>query len=309
MTSGRGVGLRGCSDLLAAPRCLGDLEGTRRWVSGPWEGFSDPRPQATTNRTTDGPAAASDLPFRMRRIGGRAEDGFRAAVLPISPAEALPSGTCGSWWDGLARRLAAFERAALESASDGGGGPDRRLRIVLEECDRLLGPTQREHLTEHSVMVSRLSVRLGAALRLGDADLRRLGVAGLCHDLGKFLIPEAILARRGPLTEVERRLVSRHPEFSALMCARLGADGWTVRCVRYHHAWYDGRNSDRRRDAIPVGARILAIADAFVTITSGRPYRRARPRAAALRELRRGCGRQFDPRAVDAFTAALSGDD
>jgi HD-GYP domain-containing protein (c-di-GMP phosphodiesterase class II) len=141
-----------------------------------------------------------------------------------------------------------------------------------------------------------------------DADsVERVRVAGLMHDLGKFVIPEAVLAKRTPLTSEERSLLSRHAENSANMSLRLGVDGETAENIRHHHARFDGPGSTQgmRNEDIPLGARVLAVADAFVSMTTHRPYQAARSLAAAVRELRCHCGTQFDPTVVEAVPRAL----
>jgi HD-GYP domain-containing protein (c-di-GMP phosphodiesterase class II) len=127
-----------------------------------------------------------------------------------------------------------------------------------------------------------------------------LCLAGLCHDLGKLLIPEDVLAKPAALSVDERRLLDRHPDAGAAMSRRLGLDEEAAEYIRYHHkAFRTGSGNP------PLGARVLAVADAFVTMTSERPYRSARSLSSAVSELRRCRGEQFDPDVVDAVPHAL----
>jgi len=185
--------------------------------------------------------------------------------------------------------------------------PEQRLRKMIELRGEDLGPTQRDHLTSHAAFVSQLSTWIGSVLGLDAQSLERVRMAGLFHDLGKFIIPETVLARKYPLAVEERLLLSRHAEDGAGMSVGLGADTTTGDYIRHHHTRFDGLGSPTatRGQAIPLGARILAVSDAFVSMTSDRTYREARSFGAAVQELQRCRGGQFDPAVVDAVPRAL----
>ena len=139
-------------------------------------------------------------------------------------------------------------------------------------------------------------------MRMPRADLVRLRVAGLLHDLGKLLTPEELLAKPGRLTARERRLVDRHAPDGAEMALLLGVDRRTAEFIRHHHTWFAAtreRGSGHGR-GVPLGARVLTVVDAFVTMLGARSYQTVRPPAEALAELRRFRATQFDPRVVDA---------
>jgi diguanylate cyclase (GGDEF)-like protein len=207
--------------------------------------------------------------------------------------------------------MVVFDRAAR--AASKAPSPENRLHHVLETCWSALGPTQQNHLTTHAWYVSNMACKLGRVLGMDDDALEHLRIAGLVHDLGKFVLPESVLAKPGPLTEDERALISYHSRLGAEMAEHLGIGAKASTYVRYHHARFDGsgprtRGNRQRRDAIPLGGRILAVADAFVTITSERPYRTGRSATAAIQELRRQRGTQFDPVVIDAIPRALMAD-
>lgn len=185
--------------------------------------------------------------------------------------------------------------------------PLERLHELLISCGPHLGPTQLEHLTVHSHRVADFAVGLGRALRVSGRDLWRLRVAGLLHDVGKLLIPEDVLAKPAALSDDEWRLVARHAADGVRIAGWLGADRRTRMFVRYHHVSFD-RIAAAFADepAPPLGASVLAVADAFVAMTTPRPYQAARTLSGAVEELQRERGRQFDPRVVDAATAALN---
>jgi diguanylate cyclase (GGDEF)-like protein len=183
------------------------------------------------------------------------------------------------------------------------------LRNVLMQTREHLGPTQWNHLTAHAEYVSKLAVRLGKALELDEATLERLRVAGLCHDLGKFLIPEELLAESGALRDEERALLARHSTDGAEMSLMLGIDPVAADYIRFHHARCAGPAAVNTCDSsVPIGARILAVADALVAMTSHRPYQPGRSFSTAARELRYGSDNQFDPDVVSAVPRALMTD-
>jgi HD-GYP domain-containing protein (c-di-GMP phosphodiesterase class II) len=115
-----------------------------------------------------------------------------------------------------------------------------------------------------------------------------------------------VLLKEGPLDEIEFMQIRRHPTAGARMLRAVGAALDALPCVLFHHERWDGAGypSGRARDDIPLEARILAVADSFDAMTSDRPYRAACPAEAALEELGRCAGTQFDPKLVEAFIAA-----
>jgi HD-GYP domain-containing protein (c-di-GMP phosphodiesterase class II) len=143
-----------------------------------------------------------------------------------------------------------------------------------------------------------LAVRLG--LEGNDVELVRL--AGRLHDLGKLAVPEEILKKPGPLTDEERAVLERHAQIGFAMLESLGIDP-VANWVLHHHERWDGDGYPGRLagSEIPLGARIIFVADAFDAMTSDRVYRRGISAEEALAELRRCSGAQFDPSIVNAF--------
>jgi HD-GYP domain-containing protein (c-di-GMP phosphodiesterase class II) len=173
---------------------------------------------------------------------------------------------------------------------------------------RLLGLLQ-DHDPEtycHSQRVRGYAVRLAAALGLGRRARRRLALAAGSHDLGKLCVPAALLTKPSRLTAEEYLRVQKHPVMSELLLAPLVRDPGLLAWVRHHHEHFDGRGypDGLRGRHIPLGARLLAVADCFDALSSPRPYRAALPRRDALDYLRAGAGRQFDPAVVRAFLRA-----
>jgi len=160
-------------------------------------------------------------------------------------------------------------------------------------------------LRGHSPRVSMYAGELATALGLPRAQVAVSRRAGLLHDLGKLVLPDSILLKPGPLTEEEYALVQRHSVIGARILQRLRFFGDEAEAVRHHLERYDGTGVPDRLsgEAIPLPARILAVADAFDAMMSPRPYRGALALDVALAELARGAGTQFDPTVVQAFTA------
>jgi putative nucleotidyltransferase with HDIG domain len=155
----------------------------------------------------------------------------------------------------------------------------------------------------HSEVVSALAEAIGLELGVEPEMVDHLRLAGLLHDVGKIGLPDAILKAPRQLTPEEYSIVKRHPEFGHSLLDGLGidpVDEW----VLHHHEHWDGSGYPRglSGEAIPLGARIILVADAFEAITADRAYRPAQSEAAALAELRRNAGSQFDADVVDALT-------
>jgi HD-GYP domain-containing protein (c-di-GMP phosphodiesterase class II) len=128
------------------------------------------------------------------------------------------------------------------------------------------------------------------------------------HDIGKVMISETILRKRGPLSPLELEEIRTHPTAGARLIAPVETAGDALPYVLFHHERWDGAGYPTRRsgDDVPEGARLLAVVDAFDAMTSTRPYRRALPTYHALAEIERCAGTQFDPVIASAFLEAWS---
>jgi len=159
----------------------------------------------------------------------------------------------------------------------------------------------------HSRRVQQLALAIGRELGLSQAELDLLGHAALFHDIGKLAIPDAILLKPASLTPEEWDLMQRHAEEGARIIDRLGFLNDAVPAIRHHHERFDGTGyPDRLQgEEIPLGARIIHVADALDSMLTTRIYRAARPAAEALEELRRAAGTQFCPRCVAALERIL----
>jgi putative nucleotidyltransferase with HDIG domain len=148
-----------------------------------------------------------------------------------------------------------------------------------------------------------LAERTAATLHCTEEEIQTIRRAGLLHDIGKISIPEEILHRPGPLAEEEWALIRRHPDVGAEIVLMVSNLAEVAELVRSHHERYDGKGYPRglKGEDIPLGGRILAITDAYTTLTDGRAYREAISHNEAITELKRCSGSHFDPQVVEAF--------
>ena len=158
----------------------------------------------------------------------------------------------------------------------------------------------RGHSDRVAALARQLALEAGLTVRQADV----IAQSGLLHDLGKIGVPEGVLRKPGPLTEEEWALMRRHPLTGAQIVAPLEffADGALI--VRHHHEREDGSGypDGLCGEAIPIGARIVAVADVYDALTSERPYRRALAHAVALERLTSEAGRTLDLRLTRLFT-------
>ncbi|MEV2250013.1 HD-GYP domain-containing protein [Streptomyces sp. NPDC050147] len=159
----------------------------------------------------------------------------------------------------------------------------------------------------HSERVGRASVMIARELGMADERVESLRFAGILHDVGKLGVPTRLLRKDGPLTPEERRVIELHPEYGHEMVRGIGFLGEARAAILHHHERIDGSGYPYGLVGrqIPEFARVVAVADAFDAMTSTRSYRRGRPVAAAVAELSRCAGSQFDPAMVAALRRAL----
>ncbi|MFI8191132.1 HD-GYP domain-containing protein [Streptomyces sp. NPDC085946] len=228
------------------------------------------------------PVAVHGLAGLMIAVLWRSPYGPVAALLVLLPM-------CVSWW--------AFAQYHRERAAH-----QATIRALVQAVDIKDGYTR-----GHSERVGHASMMIARELGMDDERIEVIRFAGILHDVGKLGVPTRILTKDGPLTPDERRVIELHPEYGHEMVRGISFLGEARAAVLHHHERLDGTGYPYglAGGQIPESARVVAVADAFDAMTSTRSYRRARPVAAALAELQKCAGRQFDPRMVTALVRAL----
>jgi HD superfamily phosphohydrolase YqeK len=162
----------------------------------------------------------------------------------------------------------------------------------------------------HSDRVSRGSVMIAREIQMHNDRVEAIRFAGMLHDVGKLGVPTKVLQKTGKLTEEEYAAIQLHPLRGLDIVREIGFLDEAMAGIMHHHERIDGRGYPMglAGDEIPEFARVLAVADAFDSMTSTRSYRGARPVHEAIAELRKWAGTQFDPAFVDAFVAAVKRD-
>jgi putative nucleotidyltransferase with HDIG domain len=215
----------------------------------------------------------------------------RAVALLTAGAVALIFVSLVTLAAGASRELERRRRAAQSTFVE--------TLVTLAETVDLRDP----YTAGHSQRVAVYSKRLALALQLDPAEVETIEQGALLHDIGKIGVPDAVLFKNGALDRRERHLIQHHPVLGARLLARVPGAECVTPCVLHHHERVDGTGypDGLAGDAIPLGARIIAVADAFDAMTTDRPYRRALDADEAVARLMQGMGTQFDSRCVAAF--------
>jgi putative two-component system response regulator len=164
-----------------------------------------------------------------------------------------------------------------------------------------------DYTSGHSLRVSRYAITIGKRAGLTDQELRDLEIAGILHDIGKIGVPESILWKPARLDPEEQKIMSIHPVRSAQMIEDIPLLQRSRSWVLHHHEYLDGSGypDHLEGDNIPIGARIILVADAYDAMTSDRPYRKSIGYERAAGELKKYAGRQFDPELVEALLSEV----
>lgn len=256
------------------------------------------------------PGADGALPSGVRRIlwvpmVGRGDRPAGILMVGWPAAAGLPTG--------LRRTLAWLLAQMAASACD-------RVRLASESRDLYLSgirslvaaiDARDPSARGHSQRVAFYSRRIAEVLGMPPDRVERVELAALLHDVGKIGIADSVLRKPAPLDPAERAVMMAHVELGARIVGANPALADLVPLVRHHHEWYSGQGypDGLAGEAIPLGAAIIGVADAFDTMTTGRPYRRASTLEEAMAELRRCAGTQFHPRVVEALCRALEEDE
>lgn len=173
------------------------------------------------------------------------------------------------------------------------------LQTTLKSCDEMIG--------EHSLRVGRYVKAMGATIGLTGPDNNSLYLAGLLHDIGKLLVPQQTLLKLEPLTADEWLMIKDHSQQGALMLQSSAKIAHLAPVVLCHHEYYNGRGYPNELAGleIPLMSRIIAVADAYESMTSERPYRRGYSHREAVNRLKQGRNIMYDPGVVDSFIQCL----
>jgi HD-GYP domain-containing protein (c-di-GMP phosphodiesterase class II) len=171
-------------------------------------------------------------------------------------------------------------------------------RSLASETDRF-----ERYAHPHAARVAAIADEIGKSFHLGPRDRLSLRVAALAHDLGEARMARDYIYRDGPLTDEERVDLARHPLLGEHVAAEAGADRGAQLLVRWHHEWWNGTGypDGLRFEQIPLGARILRVADAYAALTDERPFRPALSEKQAREHLLEWIGVEFDPGVVKAL--------
>jgi putative two-component system response regulator len=195
----------------------------------------------------------------------------------------------------------------------------KQLRLANEDLRRLFTGSIKalahaleakdEYTQGHSARVAEMSVLMAKHLSLPEAQIQHIWLAGYLHDIGKIGIKEAVLNKPGKLDPDEWELIQQHPVFAGRILGPIPELADIIDIVVHHHERYDGGGypDGLAGDSIPLGARILSVADAYDALTSRRPYRDALDVSQATRILQDAAGTQFDPVLVTAFVDSGTG--
>jgi len=196
---------------------------------------------------------------------------------------------------------------ALFAANPPEGGREEATLVGMAEALVILVEARDHSTGHHSHQVADLVLQLALALGLPAAEAQMLALASRLHDVGKIAVPDIVLQKPGALTQEEWALMRTHPAVGAEVVSHIPALRPLAPVIRAHHERWDGQGypDHLAGKAIPFGARILMVVDAYLAMIVDRPYRKACAPAAALAELRRCASSQFDPQVVEALLLLL----
>ncbi len=179
--------------------------------------------------------------------------------------------------------------------------PIKESRHLVAKCTGTIG-----YPDEHAIAVAECSLLIADQLAVASDIRRTIAKGALLHDVGKLRVDDSILSKPGPLTRAERRKIEKHPVEGERIIASSVEPG-VAQVVRAHHERWDGSGypAGLAGVQIPLAARVVAVADAYLAMCEERPYRKRIDKDAAMRELNKCAGSQFDPVCVQALIRAV----
>ena len=298
----------------AVPHMLGlfDLDGFKQFN----DTFGHPAGDALLTRLGRRLSDAIEGTAKAYRMGGdefcvlvpfgAGEDAFAVSDLAAKALSEASDGVvieCSYGTASIPSEAQTMEQALrlvdhrLYDRKTGRSSASRQSTDVLVQVLRERGADLHGHLTE----VAQLAAATARAMHLPHHEVKRIELAAELHDVGQSAIPDTILTKPGPLDETEREIMRRHPKIGERIVRAAPSLARTADLVRSSHERFDGRGYPDQipGSAIPLGARIISVCDAFVRMTTEQPYHAPQPPAEALDELRRCAGSQFDPAVVE----------
>jgi putative nucleotidyltransferase with HDIG domain len=190
--------------------------------------------------------------------------------------------------------------AWIESLRETGQNSIYNLLAVVDATEHYVVP--------HSQNTTKLSMSIGQALGIHTANIRKLRVIALLHDLGKIYLAPGLITKPGPLDDTELVIMRKHPGFGANILQQFPDFAYAAKAILAHHERMDGKGypAGLAGEQIPLESRIVAVAEAFDDMVTARPYREQLSLKEALQELERNSGKQFDFAVVNALKKALS---
>jgi HD-GYP domain-containing protein (c-di-GMP phosphodiesterase class II) len=181
------------------------------------------------------------------------------------------------------------------------------IALEMAKMLALMAETREPYARGHSERVNMLVNEIALQLKCPDDLIKDLQLAATVHDIGKIVIPDHILFKPGSLTPAEYTEIKRHPVATVEIIRHVGHFTGILQLVESHHEWYNGKGypNKLKGESIPLGARILAVADAYDAMTCPRPYRSRLSNEEAVQVLKKGSGKQWDSAVVDAFVCML----
>ncbi len=259
-----------------------------------------------------------DEPFQLQAAkfptSGRAE--LARGLMAVAPLRldgdrlgciVVRTGPKGGAFDDRSMRLLAGVAHQVKLAVTNASSYESLERTFLSTVEALANALEAndEYTSSHARWITDMALHVGRELGMDPKALKRLELGALFHDIGKIGVPEAILAKPGPLTDGEWKVVRLHPELGARILAPIERLEQVCQIVRHCHEHWDGSGypDGLAGEEIPLESRVILVCDAYHAMTTDRPYRRRLTVEDASRRLREAAGTQFDPRVVEVFLA------
>lgn len=246
---------------------------------------------------------------RVEQIFGATD---QVVALPVERDDRTVGVLLAGGKEGLDPQVSTYDTRVIDAVGAFAGTFFENTTLVHEQQATFVGALRAvtaavdakdSYTRGHSDRVAHVAARLAAACGLNPAEVERIHLAGLVHDVGKIGVPEAVLCKPGRLTDEEFDQIKKHPRMGHEILQGIPQLSDILPGVLWHHERWDGRGypDGIAGEDIPMVARLIAVADTFDAMSSNRSYRPAMPRSEILEEIRKCAGSQFDPELVPAF--------